>query len=451
MKPLKHTLRLLASVVMLSSVSWSLPDLPDGSVVFDDEVEMAFDLWFSKIFKAAPQFSKTLKPKVFLIAHHTVNAGAGAGGQFAIFSGLFKQCETIEEFMGVIAHEIAHVKGSHMIRGEQAASQNMLVAAIAFALGGVAALASGDMAPLIAGLSGGSGMYMGSVLKHTRDLETQADADAVDLLTRAGIPATGLLSFLQKLEKLYRSPDVNPYHQTHPLTSDRISALKDRIATLSIPVWSDREQWQSLYTHVRAKILAFTLRPKEVLNLFKGDSAETHMARAIALGRQNQTEEAIRELEKAIQKRAHDPFILEIKAQLLLDKRDVNGAITSLEKAISMNPKRSIYLKLSLAHLLTEKGNNPDKALGILKEITQRSSEGNEFGWYLLGKSYAQKGLPGHALWASAEYDLRQGDIKASEAKLKRVKGYLSTEPDLKIKMGDSKVDLREEKEARES
>jgi predicted Zn-dependent protease len=380
-----------------------------------------------------------------LIAHHTVNAGAGSGGKFAIFSGLFKQCETIEEFLGVIAHEVAYVKGNHMIKMGQAEEKNMLVAAIAFALGGVAALAAGDMAPLVAGLSGGSGMFMGGVLKHSRDMEIQADSDAVDLLTKAGIPATGLLSFLTKLEKLHRNPDINPYHQSHPLTSDRITALKNRLATMQAVPWPQRDTWQEKFTHIRAKILAFTLRTPEILNMYKGNATTDQLARTIAYGRENKTEKALLELDRVMTVRSKDPFLLELKAQLLMDKHDFSGAIQALKDAIILQP-RALYLKMSLAHLLTEENKNVEDALKILKEITQRG-ENTDFAWYLLGKAYAQKNLPGHALWASGEYALRTGDVKEAEIKFKRAKGYFKTEPDLKLKLGDSKVDVREAKE----
>lgn len=445
---MKRPIFLLSLMLTLSTENYGFPDVQENSVVFDDEVEEALETWFGKITKGSPQFSKTLTPKIFLVAHHTVNAGAGAGGKFVVFSGLFKQCETIEEFLGVVAHEMAHVKGHHMIKMHQAEEKNMLIAALSFALGGVAALAAGDMAPLIAGLAGGQGMFVSGVLKHTRDLEIQADADAVELLHRAGIPATGLLSFLQKLEKLYRSPDVNPYHQTHPLTSDRIVALRHRIQQSPQKIWTERGKWQEVYAHVRTKILAFTLRPKEVLNLYSGSSPDDAFARAIAYGRMHQGRKALEELEKAMAARPKDAFLLEVKAQLLLDQKDVRGAIALLEKGVSLQPK-AMYLKISLAHLLIEQHQDTDKALSILKEITQRGDHG-EFAWYLLGKGYAQKNLPGHALWANAEYDLRMGDAKAAEVKLKRAKNYISTEPALTLKIGDSHVDLREEKEKQE-
>ncbi len=442
--------RMLTAFFLLSMVFFcdflkpahALPELQKDSVILDDEVEAYFQKWFEEVFNAASRQKSVVKPRVYLISNQAVNAGAAPGGQFVIFTGLFKLCETAEEFMGVLAHEVAHVRGNHMVQMVMAEEKSMLTAAIAFALGGVAAIAGGDVAPLIAGMSGGANVYLRSGMKHSQDLEIAADAEAIKTLGRLGIPLTGLRDFLVRIKKMEGAPDIDRYFMDHPPTEDRIAALEAEIKSHPQPTWARSAEYNGIYQRLKAKILGFTLKPSDIFKKYNGDTLNDAFARAIAYGRNAQVGKAHQEIDKMIAAHPNDAFALELKSQLYLDEKKGDQAIQSLEKAAALKPQAT-YLRFSLAHLLVETGKDLPKAEGILRTITQKGEMG-DFAWLLLGKAYALQGKQDLALWANAEHDARSGDTKIATAKLKRAKG-MAKNAETRRKIDDTEASIKAE------
>lgn len=430
--------------IIQSDVVHSLPVLPPDSVILDDEVDKTFDLCFQLLLKGNKK--STLVPKVFLIANQSVNAASGAGGQFVIFSGLFRMCESIEEFLGVIAHEIAHGQGHHMTQAALGQENAIMRAAIAFALGGIAALGARDSAPLVAGMMGAQNIYATSSMYTMRNLEKAADAEAIKSLHRVGVPATGLLTFLEKLYKEYGRPDMNPYFLDHPLTEDRIDAIKKDALVKKEMSWPQKEKLERMFFRVRTKILAFTLAPQKVLKMFAGNERDDIYARAVAFGRiPGQTKKALDHMELLLEQEPKNPYFLELKSQLLLDDRRVDEAIKIIKQAVEVSPS-SLYLCLSLSHLLVEENRDLDRAIKHLLKITQKDHD-NPFAWQLLGKAYALKGNHDRALWANAEYASLIGDKAAAKAKIKRAMTHAQKTSDnvLSQKLKDLESSLNEE------
>lgn len=395
---------------------YSLPALPPDSVILDDEVSKTFECCFQLLLKGNKK--STLVPRIFLIANQSVNAASGAGGQFVIFSGLFRMCETLEEFLGVLAHEIAHGQGHHMTQAALGQENAIMRAAIAFALGGIAALGARDSAPLVAGMMGAQNIYTTSSMYTMRNLEKAADAEAIKILSRVNVPSVGLLTFLQKLYKEYGRPDMNPYFLDHPLTEDRIDAIKKDALFQTHASWPQKEKLEKMFFRVRTKILAFTLAPQKVLKMFSGDTVNDIYARAVALGRMpGQTTKALDHMETLLAQEPNNPYFLELKSQLLLDDRRIEDAISVIKQAVHVSPS-SLYLCLSLAHLLIEENRDLDLAIKHLLKITQKNHD-DAFAWHLLGKAYALQGKEERALWANAEHASLIGDKVAAKAKTK--------------------------------
>ena len=51
-----------------------------------------------------------------MIPGKTVNAYATLGGHIYVFDGLLQQAQSAEELAGVLAHEIGHMAGGHLVR-----------------------------------------------------------------------------------------------------------------------------------------------------------------------------------------------------------------------------------------------------------------------------------------------------------------------------------------------
>ncbi len=414
--------------------------IPHDSVILDDEVEAVFKEYFDTLLKPLGGKRATFTPKIYLLANTAVNAASASGGQFLIYAGLFRMCDTVEEFLGVIAHEIAHGKGVHSVQAAVGADKAFMTAAIAFALGGIAALAAKDAAPLMAGVTGGQNAYMGSVMRNMQNLEKAADAEAIKILSKAGIPATGLLTFLVKLQKAYGAPDISPYFLDHPLTEDRIQAVEHDVKQTATLPWLKRAAFQSSFERIRTKILAFTLDPKSILKMFPGKTANDSYARAVAYGRTAQTRQGLEEIDQMLKLEPQNSYALELKSQLLMDIGQKNESIEALRKAVSLKPQ-AIYLKMSLAHLLVEQQQHLPEAIHHLTIITQKAPE-SDFAWHLLGKVYMANGQEGHALLANAESDALKGDRAAAKAKVKSARLKANGDKALLQKINDLEKSL---------
>jgi len=156
----------------------------------------------------------------------TVNAFALPGGYVYVYRGLILRAENESELAGVIAHEIGHVVARH---GAKLMTKKLGVAAIVQLVAGNDPDLWRKLAADFVGIGGSVG-----ILKYSRDHEYEADAHAVEETYAAGIDPNGMATFFEKLlEMEQREPTkVEQWLSTHPLTRDRIAAVRERTAAL---------------------------------------------------------------------------------------------------------------------------------------------------------------------------------------------------------------------------
>ncbi|BAY27792.1 peptidase M48 Ste24p [Calothrix sp. NIES-2100] len=140
-----------------------------------------------------------------------INAFATAGGYVYVHTGLLKAADNEAELASVIAHEIGHIGGKHLVK-------QMRQQAIA---GGLATAAGLDRNQVV-----GLGVQLALNLPRSRQDEFDADQRGLRTLTRSGYAQSGMVSFMQKLLGKGSTPT---FLSTHPATSDRINTLKRSI------------------------------------------------------------------------------------------------------------------------------------------------------------------------------------------------------------------------------
>lgn len=139
-----------------------------------------------------------------------INAFALPGGVVVVNSALIAATETPEELAGVLAHEVQHVEGRHAL--EQMIHSAGWAAILAVALGDVSAL-------------GGALIHQAGSLRHSRQLELEADAGGVENLARAGIAPQGVPQFFARMQAEQArtgGESVIALLSTHPATGDRL-------------------------------------------------------------------------------------------------------------------------------------------------------------------------------------------------------------------------------------
>ncbi|GAX35488.1 M48 family metallopeptidase [Nodularia sp. NIES-3585] len=141
-----------------------------------------------------------------------INAFATLGGFVYIHTGLMKAADNEAELASVIAHEIGHITGKHLV-------QQMRQREIA---SGVASAAGLDRNAAV-----GIGIDLALNRPRSRQDEFDADNRGLKTLTQAGYGQSAMVSFMQKL--MQGGGSVPTFLSTHPGTGDRINALQRSI------------------------------------------------------------------------------------------------------------------------------------------------------------------------------------------------------------------------------
>ncbi|HEY3328974.1 MAG TPA: M48 family metallopeptidase [Capsulimonadaceae bacterium] len=122
------------------------------------------------------------------------------------------------ELAGVIAHELGHTGGRHIAK--QLAEQQQ--AQVGASLLSILTRSRYDQV-----LNIGANLFL---MGHSRTDEYDADRRGVRTLMRAGYDPNGMIEFFKKLQaKSKDGGKLQEYFQTHPMTSERISRVRDEI------------------------------------------------------------------------------------------------------------------------------------------------------------------------------------------------------------------------------
>ncbi|HWF59724.1 MAG TPA: M48 family metallopeptidase [Nitrospira sp.] len=155
---------------------------------------------------------------VTVVRSDIVNAFALPGGYIVVFTGLMKKAESPEEVAGVLAHELNHVLQRHGL--ERIVKQLGFVAVVSIVLGNP---------PGLGGVMKQLGVEL-MTLKFGRAQETEADRTGLQLLHRAKIDPSGMITFFQRLAE--KDEGRVEWLSTHPMSSARADRLKAELADM---------------------------------------------------------------------------------------------------------------------------------------------------------------------------------------------------------------------------
>jgi Zn-dependent protease with chaperone function len=177
------------------------------------------------------ELSLPSKLRIRVINSKVVNAIALPGDQILVFKGLIDFTQGPNEVAGVLAHEMGHLKLEHPMR------LVIRESGTAFLIG----LVMGD-------IFGGSAISFGGtallVTAFGRDAESAADAEAVTLMTKAGLEVAPFGTFFERLNAEKGDGDIPiPFLRTHPPSDERAKLIEAAPAggrqALSQAAWQD--------------------------------------------------------------------------------------------------------------------------------------------------------------------------------------------------------------------
>jgi predicted Zn-dependent protease len=403
---------MLARLLMLLALSFAAGVQPAAAqqVLRDAETEALLREVSRPLIIAAGLQPENVQ--VVLLHDREINAFVAGGQTVYIHSGLFTVAANANELQGVIAHELGHITGGHIIRMGEGVQQATGIMILSLLLG-AAAVAAGAGEAGMAAVAAGQQAAMGRFLAFSRTQESSADQAGASFLSRAGISGRGSLAFFQRLLNLeYRMniPQEDSYARTHPLSGERISALETRYH--ADPAW-DRPTDPALearFQRVRAKLAGYVDDPRQVLTRYpeSDHSIPAHYARAYVYHRTAHPEQATAEVEALLALAPHDPYFLELKGQVLLESGHPAEAVTVLREAVERAGDQPLIAAL-LGHALisTDDPSNFDEAKRVLRIAVARDNS-NPFAWYQLGIVYDREGDEARAALATAErYNLQ--------------------------------------------
>ncbi len=333
------------------------------TVIRDSEIEDILNGWTAPLVKAADMAPGSVD--IILVQDPQVNAFVAGGANIFLYTGLIEKTENPGELIGVIAHELGHIRGGHLVRTRQAMENASYEAMLGMVLGLGAAILSGDGGAMAAGSMAARSQAERRFFAFSRVQESSADQSALDQLNRARINPTGLMSFMQKLEsqELLPASQQSEYVRTHPLTRDRVGAIRTGVEKSPHVDAPFPAEWAEQHRRFLSKLIGFT-SPERVAWVYddRDRSIAADYARAIAAYRQNRVEESLNRIDALLKSEPDNPYFHELKGQMLMDYGRLAPAAVSLRRAVQLKPS-SALIRIMYAHALIENsGQGRDRA-----------------------------------------------------------------------------------------
>jgi predicted Zn-dependent protease len=374
----------------------SAPVARAATEIRDTEIEAGLSALIAPIANAAGIADG--RARIHIVADDDFNAFATNGEDIFIYTGLLTRVKSAAALQAVIAHEMGHVIGGHMAQLAARTQAEMTRALIMQALG-IGLMAANPMAG--AGLmAGSSGIAKQSMLAFTRDEERLADDTAINLMAKAGLNPNGLVEVLEQMQEISGAAEsrINPNNTNHPLTTERLKNVKDKIKKLPT---TNYQPPTTNYQLLRAKLAGYLQSGAQIRNQYpandKSDAAI--YARAIRYMRSGDLKSAKIGTLTLISRYPKNPYFYELLGDIEYQSGYYDDSVKAYEKSLELI--KSPQIETALALVLTERKKTKDTDRAI--ELAKRAilSEATPLSYWVLVKAY---GEDARADWARAEY-----------------------------------------------
>ena len=396
------------------------------SLLRDTEIEETMRDYTTPILRAAGLSPSSVD--IYLVNDPSLNAFVTRGQNIFLHSGIITQSTTPNQLKGVIAHEAGHIAGGHLVRSDY--GSRSAYGAILIAAGiGLAAILAGE-AEAGALVLGGSQQF-GAIeyLAYSRVNESAADQYAAQYMEATGQSAQGLIDFFDRFraQEVLSNARRFPYFRGHPLSSDRIDKLRERVEESPYTEVTDTEDEQHRLEMAKAKLRGFLEGPQVVFSKYppEDQSKPARYARAVAHFKAADLRNAVREVDSLIEDEPQNPYFYELKAQILYESGQREKAIEPARQALKLKPN-SPLLEIALAQSLLETSDRSqvEESIVLLKSALT-VEKGNSYAWYTLSRAYGELGQEALAKYAVAEQAYAVGDLQRARSFAQRAQDDL--------------------------
>ncbi|MBL8543148.1 MAG: M48 family metallopeptidase [Hyphomonadaceae bacterium] len=404
-----------AAVAALALAALSANNASAQSLIRDAEIEETLHIYTDPLLQAAGLDPNDVD--IYLVDDPSINAFVAGGQNIFVHTGLLLQARNPNEVIGVLAHETGHIAGGHGVRRREAMNQALGPALISIGLG-VLAIAAGAPDAGAALISGSQAFAMANFVRYTQVQESSADQAGAEYLEATGQSGRGLISFFNDKLRPYEfmTRRVPPYMLTHPYSSDRVEALRQRVEAASHRDAVDSEDNLRRFRFMQAKLIGFIQSQGQTLNRYplSDHSAPARYARAVAYYRVSDLTRSRQELESLIAEEPNNPYFQELMGQILFENARAEEAIAYHRRAVELAPNQPL-LEIALARDLNaaRQRRGADEAIPLLQSAVAREPD-NAFAWRELAVSRDLRGEEALAELASAEQNFAMGDFNAA-------------------------------------
>jgi predicted Zn-dependent protease len=421
-RPVSH---LALAVALAASVSFAAGPAAAQSLIRDTEIEAFLHKESDPILRAAGMDPKNVE--VIIIGSKDINASAG-GRFMTVNTGLILEADNPNELQGVIAHEVGHLSAGHSARSGDMSRAGMKPFLLTMGLGVLAAIAGAPDAA--AGLAS-SASYFGTLgfLGYSREQESRADQAGATLLDKAGISGKGLADLFDKFryQEVFDEARRYAYFRSHPISSDRIEALRRRVETQ--PNYAKPDDAESIAEHkiMKAKLDGF-MNPQVAITKYdeKATDYPSRYARAIAYYQLKEPDRALKLVDALLAEQPENPYLWELKGQILFEFGRTAEAEAPQRRSVDLKPDAPL-LRVNLGQTLIaldDKNKVVEGVAELKRSLTQE--EDNAVAWRLLAEAYDKLNQDGLARLATAEYNFNVGDKQQARVFAMRAREMLT-------------------------
>ncbi len=363
--------------------------------------------------------------ELFGVRDKSINAFALPGGYIGVHTGLIVSAETESELASVLGHEIGHVTQKHIARmfGQQGTNSMIALASIILAV--VAASRNPNAAQGLA--MGGQALAIQNQLAYSRDAEREADRVGFQILQAGGFDVKGMPDFFHRMQRAnsIMESGVPGYVRSHPLTTDRIADMQDRVRGLSKPKVNSSVEFYLLKSRARLIQTISSSNYPELKQLYeslarKGDPIKqlegNYGLALLSLKQQKITEaESYLQKSKVLMQTVSAQGSPVQRSSLSLESTAIDILFAKGQHAEGLKQIAQIkatYPQSRSLNILTIEGQlktrQYEQAINWLKTQTRAQPE-NSIWWDLLARAYSQAGKKALSHAALAEKYVADG------------------------------------------
>jgi len=362
------------------------------SVINDFEIEDYLYNLTNKLVKSSDYSGSGIK--FFIVNDPSINAFAMLGGVIGVHTGLILSANSESELASVLSHEVAHITQRHVARMIGKLQKDSFKSYLGLGLALLLARSNPELAR--GALAASQALGIQTVLDFTRENEKEADRIGIKILHKAGFDVRGSTDFFKTLQKgnRYTVGAAPSFLRTHPITSERISDIEDRLTEYPYKQRADDPSFHFVKGKIRVFLQDKKSTKKQLEINVKNKSYISELGERYALAyaylRNENFNKAQSELEWIMSKNIENPMVEQLRVEILLKRGDLNSAYQVLSRALKKYPNQRVFV-YGLANYLIERKLAAEAIKLLRSYVLVFRNDSNLYE--LLAKSYSLKGM----------------------------------------------------------